>query len=201
MTWKLLAIVTTCLLLVGILTLHSRRSTTAEQDVRVVDATSTSNAVPVAQPSPAENRGAPSTTLASETANADRNAETPPPWMQSDAEMEPKALYVKVRREPRDSNWASAEERAIRYELAKIPYIGGEQPPRILCATSVCEVSGATVKGLPDANANVTWTSLQSVGFRDALAKQNLTQVAGIFGGGGKEASTYTLYMTRASKQ
>ena len=183
-------------LIVVMLPPHNGKPMRHDQDAVRVVATASPSA-PLATPTQqvASSTAAPPAPLPS-APSTPQVADDEPSWIKVNPEMEPRALYARVRREARDREWASQAERDIKSQLAKIPYVGGAENSTVRCASTVCEITGSAPADLPDANLKVAWLALQDAPFRDALRKQGLMSEAAVFGGD-KDQATFTLYYTR----
>jgi hypothetical protein len=168
-----------------------------EQDVRIVRGTGPGNmrAGQVADQGP--NGSAPSSPdsqrveLKPATISEDAELEASLP----DPALEPRALYKRVRTEPRDEEWAARSERNIRAALAPIPYISPNSL-RVSCGSTLCEVRGIMPKDLSMENMNVAMQALQGEKLRQPLAEAGLQQQMASFGGGGGTPG-FTIYATR----
>ena len=193
--WLALGASVFVLLVVALLGRGTREPQHGRDMVKVVQSSRTAPPIALLTQQVVVKRALPAAPLVSTTAPI--LEEEAPSWAKVSPELEPRALYAKIRREARDREWAPRAESAIRLQLATIPYVGGSSNSSIRCASTICEITGSAPADLPDANLNVAWLALQDAPFRDALQKQGLKSEAGIFGAE-KGKSTFTLYYTRS---
>lgn len=83
-----------------------------------------------------------------------------------------------VRSEPRNPEWAPRSEASIRASMIKLPYIDVDGPLKVLCASTICEVSGSAPKMLAEKDLGQFWALLQSPIVQAPLAKSGL-QIGG----------------------
>ena len=120
---------------------------------------------------------------------------------------QPADFHAKVRAEPRDSDWATRTESAIRARLLQIPLIGKDgNALRITCARTICEIAGTVAvpssnEGLEDPTAphNIAIRDLQVAPLPDDLAKIGLKSESASFTGskGKPERSVFLVYYSR----
>lgn len=113
-------------------------------------------------------------------------------------DMEPRALYRRLRAEPRDAAWAEQSERSLKNALASVPYVGSESV-RVNCGSSICEAAGSWPENTSSENVNAAMQVLQGDSMRQGMERQGLNSAAGMFGGSGKR-STFVLYFTRQGR-
>lgn len=87
-----------------------------------------------------------------------------------------------VRSEPRNPEWAPKSEAAIRASMIKLPYIDVDGPLKIMCASTVCEVSGSAPKMLAEKDLGQFWALLQSPIVQASLTKGGLQLGGASFG-------------------
>ena len=63
--------------------------------------------------------------------------------------------------ETRDDSWAAATERAARARYAAIPGLAHDASLRVVCASTICQVSGHSVPGGDEAEQNKALAALQ----------------------------------------
>jgi DNA-binding CsgD family transcriptional regulator len=120
---------------------------------------------------------------------------------------DPAALHDQVRREARDSEWASRTEQAIRARTLQIPLIGKNgNALRVTCATKLCEIAGSIEMParaaadydpkLPESRAI---TALQTSPYKDDLTKLGLKSETGLFTGSkdNENQAVFLLYYSR----
>ena len=120
---------------------------------------------------------------------------------------EPATLHAQVRSEPRDAQWASQTEAAIRARALQIPLIGKNgNALRVTCATKLCEIAGsirvpATSPADYDSKRpeSRTITALQTAPFVDDIMKLGLKSETGLFTGSkdDKNQAVFLLYYSR----
>jgi hypothetical protein len=121
-------------------------------------------------------------------------AALPPPGI------DPRTLYTKIRSQPRDRDWAVRSERAIGAALAAIPNLAVNQPVRVSCAATLCEVNGGFAPGLNQEQENEAALALQGGPFHDALVRSGLEPYAGHFGAT-ERGGRYSLYFRRKAER
>jgi hypothetical protein len=112
-----------------------------------------------------------------------------------DPDLEPRALYERLRAEPRDAEWAARSERSIKAAMTPVPYIS-QDDLRVSCASTLCEIRGSMPEGLTNDNANVGMEALQGEKLHNTLVKAGLQTAMASFGGG-NGAQSFTIYATR----
>lgn len=112
-----------------------------------------------------------------------------------DPDLAPRALYERIRAEPRDAEWAARSERSIKAAMTPVPYIR-QDDLRVSCASTLCEIRGTMPEGLTNDNANVGMEELQGEKLHNTLVKAGLQTATASFGGG-NGAQSFTIYATR----
>lgn len=133
---------------------------------------------------------------------ADGNGQVPtlaaaPPVPAGSAAMEslPTDMAQRVRSEPRNREWAAKSEASIRGSMIKVPYIDVDGPLKILCASTICEVSGSAPKMLAEKDLGQFWALLQNPIVQEPLAKGGL-QIGGASFGRPGNPRGFVLYYT-----
>ncbi len=110
------------------------------------------------------------------------------------------SLYTKIRSQPRDREWAARSERAIEAALAAISNLAVDQPVRVSCAATLCEVTGGFAPGLSQEQENAAAFALQGGPFHEALVRSGLEPYAGHFGAT-ERGGRYSLYFQRKAER
>ncbi|WP_294358205.1 hypothetical protein [uncultured Sphingomonas sp.] len=121
------------------------------------------------EPAPARSLSQPSASSAAKT-RADP--------LQNDADQ----LFMKVRSEAKDENWAAQAEGRLDMALRQIPEIGHGRPLTITCGASTCEVSGATANNDDYDKVQATWVTLRAMMQDPELARAGLVVVGSTLG-------------------
>lgn len=109
-------------------------------------------------------------------------AAQPAPAAGAEAENLPADLGQLVRSEPRNPEWAPKSEAAIRASMIKLPYIDLDGPLKVMCASTICEVSGSAPKMLAEKDLGQFWGLLQSPIVQASLGKAGLQMGGASFG-------------------
>lgn len=109
---------------------------------------------------------------------------------------DPEALYKRIRSEPRDRDWATRSENAIKAALIPVPYLDRAKDVRVSCATTLCEVHGSLAEEASMDNQNVAMQALQGDRFHNALTSGGLTIMTSSYTGNGKTTG-FTFYAKR----
>lgn len=121
---------------------------------------------------------------------------------------EPATLHAQVRSEPRDAEWASRTEQAIRARTLQIPPIGKNgNALRVTCATKLCEIAGSIRTPHvspgeydPKSPGSRALSALQGSPFTDEISKLGLKHETSLFTGSkdNKNQLVFMLYFSRA---
>ncbi|MFL6758230.1 MAG: hypothetical protein ACJ8EG_11760, partial [Sphingomicrobium sp.] len=117
----------------------------------------------------------------------------------------PARLHQRIRAEQRDPAWAPVTEQALHTVYSRVEHVGGPNNPlRIMCATTLCEVAGTidapaskTDEESLRTPLNRTLQALQGKLLQDDLAKSGLEHVSGFFGGGKPGQTAFLQYWSR----
>ncbi len=109
-------------------------------------------------------------------------AAQPAPAAGAGTESPPADMGQLVRSEPRNPEWASKSEAAIRASMVKLPYIDLGGPMKIVCASTICEVSGSAPTMLAEKDLGQFWGLLQSPVVQASLSKGGLQMGGASFG-------------------
>lgn len=99
-----------------------------------------------------------------------------------------------VRSEPRNPEWAPKSEAVIRANMAKLPYIDTDGPLKIVCASTICEVSGLAPGMLAERDLGQFWALLQSPIVQAPLSKSGLQMAGASFGRPGRPRAFLMYY-------
>lgn len=100
------------------------------------------------------------------------------PAHRGETETLPTDMAQLVRSEPRSPEWAAKSEASIRGSMIKVPYVDVDGPLKVVCASTICEVSGSAPKMLAEKDLGQFWALLQSPIVQGPLAKGGL-QIGG----------------------
>lgn len=109
-------------------------------------------------------------------------AAQPAPAAGAGTESPPADMGQLVRSEPRNPEWAPKSEAAIRASMIKLPYIDLDGPLKVMCASTICEVSGSAPKMLAEKDLGQFWGLLQSPIVQASLGKGGLQMGGASFG-------------------
>jgi hypothetical protein len=108
------------------------------------------------------------------------------------------AMEDDVRSEPRDAVWADSRERSIRNAVGRLPFMDMAGQVRVLCATTICEVSVVAPDTLGPEHMRQFWALLQSSVVLGPLAKEGLKFRSASIGRNG-DPHAILLYFDRRS--
>ena len=109
---------------------------------------------------------------------------------------EPDQLFMKVRAEPRDEEWAAQAEATLGATLHQIPDIGHGRPLAITCGASTCEVSGSAANNDDYDSIQATWVKLRATIQNPELARARLV-VSGSMLGTARDVAGFVVYFRR----